>query len=515
MMKKAIKKLMAAVMAIAMLCVMAVPAFAAGDTFQISAPNNGHTYQIYQIFSGTPSTDADGNKVLSDIKWGTNAAGEGHTAGTLVEADILTALAGTTGETNILNLVKTYVNLNSTPAYTASYSSPASVPAGYYLIKDDENTELNNGDSYSLYLVEVINSDVLITPKTDAPSVEKKVKENVKVTDTTYGEGYNDTADYNIGDMVPFKLIGKVPNMEHYTKYEYIFHDTLATAFDAPAASDIHVALADSKDAEGTAIDSNDYTVTVNGHEITVAFTNLKDVANIAAGKYIIVTYNAKLNASASIGAAAPGNTNEVYLEYSNNPNSDTTGETVHDKVIVFTYKLDVTKVDAKDHEVKLENAEFKLLNSDKTKAANVVDGKFAGWVNEADGTILKSDENGFFSVTGLDDGTYYLKETKAPEGYNTLTDPIKVVITANTNNGQNRPGETTDLSTITISINGAEATDGTVANGTVSVEVENNSGATLPSTGGIGTTIFYVVGGGLMVAAVILLVTKKRMENK
>ena len=154
-------------------------------------------------------------------------------------------------------------------------------------------------------------------------------------------------------------------------------------------------------------------------------------------------------------------------------------------------------------------------MNSDKTKAASVVDGKFAGWVEESSGTILKSDNNGFFSVTGLDDGTYYLKEIKAPEGYNTLTSPVKVVISANTNNGQNRSGETTDLTTINISVNDADPTNGNVANGTVSIEVENNAGATLPSTGGMGTTLFYVIGGGLMVAAVVLLVTKKRMENK
>lgn len=515
-MKKTFKKLMAALLAVALLCAMAVPAFAAeGSSFQISAPDNGHTYKIYQIFTGTPSTDSDGNKVLSDIKWGSNASGEGHTKGTSVDSSTLTALAAASGEANILNLVKTYVDLNDAAAFTATHSSPATVPAGYYLIKDDETVALNKGDSYSLYLVEVINADVKITPKTDAPSVEKKVKENAKVSDATYGEGYNDTADYNIGDMVPFKLIGKVPSMEHYTTYEYVFHDTLATAFDAPSVNDIHVSLADSKNGDGAAIDASSYTVTVNGRDITIAFTNLKDVSGITAGKYIIVTYSAKLNNSASIGAAAPGNTNEVYLEYTNNPNTSSKGETVHDKVIVFTYKLDVTKIDANNHEKKLKDAEFKLLNSDQTKAANVVDGKFAGWVEEASGTILKSDNNGFFSVTGLDDGRYYLKEIKAPEGYNTLTSPVKVVISANTNNGQNRSGETSDLTAINISVNDAASKDGNVANGTVNIEVENNAGATLPSTGGMGTTLFYVIGGGLMVAAVVLLVTKKRMENK
>lgn len=184
-MKKTFKKLMAALLAVALLCAMAVPAMAEGSSFQISAPNNGHTYKIYQIFTGTPSTDSDGNKVLSDIKWGLNASGEGHTTGSPVDSSILTTLAGTSGETCILSLVKSYVDLNSTAAFTATYNNPATVPAGYYLIKDDESVTLNSGDSYSLYLVEVINANVTITPKTDAPSVEKKVKENVKVSEPT------------------------------------------------------------------------------------------------------------------------------------------------------------------------------------------------------------------------------------------------------------------------------------------------------------------------------------------
>lgn len=125
------------------------------------------------------------------------------------------------------------------------------------------------------------------------------------------------------------------------------------------------------------------------------------------------------------------------------------------------------------------------------------------------------SDENGLFKVIGLDDGTYYLKETVAPSGYNTLADPIRLVIAANTNNGQNGFGKTTELTTIDVTVDNGSAKGGTVATGTVSITVENNRGTTLPGTGGIGTTIFYVVGGGLMVVAAILLITKKRMENR
>lgn len=531
-MKKAMKKLMAALLAVAMVCAMAIPAFADSSSststaavtmYTITAPNNGHTYEIYQIFTGTPFTDATTNQTtLSDIKWGKNAA-SGNAEGAAVSDTVLNALAAVSGtnETAILTEVEKYVNLNGTPAFKATYGSPASVPAGYYLIKDDDNATV---DSHTLYLVEVINQNIIIQPKTDVPSVEKKVLENTKhQQDDGYGTGYNDTADYHIGDMVPFKLIGRIPDMSRYQTYKYVFHDTLCKAFDAPAESNIKVSLSDSKATLGTDIDSTLYTVSVitntDGETtITVSFPNLKSVIGVAKDKYIVVSYSARLNEKASIGQGTPGNTNEVYLEYSNNPKGTGTGRTPDDKVIVFTYKLDVTKVDGKDANTKLEGAKFKLLDVTKTNYAKVdtTTNKFIGWTsNEADATELVSDASGLFKVIGLDDGTYFLKETLAPSGYNTLSEPIKLVISADTTNGQNGFGNTTELTTIDVTVDNGTRTSGNVANGTVSIDVKNNRGTTLPGTGGIGTTIFYVIGGGLMVAAAILLITKKRMENR
>lgn len=524
-MKKAMKKLMAALLAVAMVCAMAIPAFAAGGTTTctIAAPDNGHTYQIYQIFTGTPSTDTTGKITLSDIKWGTNAASS-YTTGNAVEEAVLNTLSSATGETNILNTVKNYVNLAGTPAFTARYGNSASVPAGYYLIKDDDNATV---DSHTLYLVEVIDQDITIRPKTDVPTVEKKVLENTKYQQNDgFGTGYNDTADYHIGDMVPFKLIGRIPDMDRYQTYEYIFHDTLCKAFYAPTKNDITVYLSDSKASLGTDI-TNSSTISVSTDTdgettITVSFADLKSVIGVAKDKYIVVSYSAELNENASIGQGTPGNTNEVYLEYSNNPNSTGTGTTPVDKVIVFTYELDVTKVDGKDPTKNLQGAKFKLLNSDQTKYARVdTTGKLNGWTtDETAATELESDKNGLFKVIGLDDGTYFLKETLAPSGYNTLADPIRLVISANTNNGQNGFGKTTELTTIDVTVGNAPSasgatTAGNSATGTVNITVENNRGTTLPGTGGIGTTIFYVIGGGLMVAAAILLITKKRMENR
>lgn len=529
-MKKAMKKLMAALLAVAMVCAMAIPAFADGSSststaavtlYTITAPKNGHTYEIYQIFTGTPFTDTTGKTTLSDIKWGKNAA-SGNAEGAAVSDTVLKALAAVSGtnETAILTEVEKHVDLTGTPAFKATYGSPASVSAGYYLIKDDDNATV---DSHTLYLVEVINQNIDIQPKTDVPSVEKKVLENTKhQQDDGYGTGYNDTADYHIGDMVPFKLIGRIPDMSRYQTYKYVFHDTLCKAFDAPAESNIKVSLSDSKASLGTDITSSS-TVSVSTDSdgettITVSFNDLKSVSGVAKDKYIVVSYSARLNAKASIGQDAPGNTNEVYLEYSNNPKGTGTGKTPEDKVIVFTYKLDVTKLDGQDASTRLEGAKFKLLDSTKNNYAKVdtTTNKFIGWTsNEAEGTELVSDATGLFKVIGLDDGIYFLKETLAPSGYNTLSEPIKLVISANTNNGQNGFGKTTELTTIDVTVDNGTATSGNVANGTVSIEVKNNRGTTLPGTGGIGTTIFYVIGGGLMVAAAILLITKKRMENR
>ena len=207
----------------------------------------------------------------------------------------------------------------------------------------------------------------------------------------------------------------------------------------------------------------------------------------------------------------------------------------------MFTYELDGTKVDGENADTKLEDAQFVLLNGGKTVAAMVVDGKMTGWVkvhSEAAGeeiqmpatyeewverygernVILSSDENGSFNISGLDDGTYYLREIKAPAGYNLLEEDVKVVISAATANGQDWAGDAADAFTaLTISVNDAEAVDGALDTGVVNVTVANNQGTTLPETGGIGTTIFYVLGGVLVVGAGVLLVVKRRVgtENK
>ena len=517
--KKIVSVLLAAVMVLA----MCVPAMA----YTITGPENDHTYEVYQIFKGTLT----GN-VLSDIKWGKNA--KGQTEGDVVPDSVLKELENLNGknDTDKLNAIAKYADLDALKKFGEVSKTAAlnNVPAGYYLIKDKNGSFTGKDDAYTKYIVKIVN-DVTIVPKSEKPSVEKKVQENVKSDNTTggYGDKYNDTADYNIGDDVPFRLYGKVIDMSEYKTYKYIFHDTCADSLDI----NDNVAVYYSADKAGTskvAIDSGLYKVDRTNHTLTVSFDDLKQVKNnsaVISTGYIIVEYTAKLNSDAAIGqgtvgSSGNGNVNEVYLEYSNNPNQGgegETGKTPKDKVIVFTYELDVTKVDGADPNTKLENAEFVLYrgSGENIEYAKVdtTNSKVTGWTtNKNEASVLKSDSNGLFSVIGLDDGIYYLEETKAPSGYNTLPEPVKVEIKADTSNGQNGDGQVTELKKIEVKVKDGAKTSGNAVNGTVGVTVENNSGSTLPETGGIGTTIFYVVGVILMLGAGVLLVTKKRMSS-
>ena len=208
------------------------------------------------------------------------------------------------------------------------------------------------------------------------------------------------------------------------------------------------------------------------------------------------------------------------YLTYSNNPNQSGDGEpeegqTPVDKVIVFTYELDVNKVDGADNK-KLEGVTFNLYKkeNDVKKYAQVVNGKLAGWTEtEAEATELKTDTDGLIKVAGLDDGTYYIHEIKPLAGYNSIAD-VEIVITADTSNGQSGNGAVSELVSIDVTANGVAGT-GNAAAGTATVTIANNKGSNLPSTGGMGTTIFYVVGSILVLGAAILLITKKRMSAR
>ena len=365
-----------------------------------------------------------------------------------------------------------------------------------------------------------ITSDITIHDKTSVPTLEKKVQENKKSVTGEYGSGFNDVADYNIGDDVPFHLIGSVPDMSQYETYKYTFSDTLGDGFDAPTS--VKVSLSDDKvlDAEDPDITSSFTITNPLAKTFTVSTQDLKAIKGAATGKYVIVSYTAKLNSSAKIGL--PGNVNTADLAYSNKPDqsgtgdTDNTGKTPEDKVIVFTYKLDTTKVDSDNDTTKLPGAEFKLRNANNQYAVVDADNKVTSWsATEEGGSTLTSNAEGLFSVTGLDDSTYYLKETKAPAGYNLPAKDFEVKISANTVNGQNwNENASTALTKIEVTVDSTTPNLGDVETGTVAITIKNTQGSSLPSTGGMGTTILYAAGAAIVLVAAFGIAFAVRRRN-
>lgn len=524
------RKLAGILLAMVMALALALPAFADETTtysLTITGTKTGHTYDVYQIFtgeiSGAQGSSAENNGyVLSNVKYGKNYGGN-VTVGDPVPEDVLKTIKEGTAETFLASYAPTGDPFTSV-ASANDNTVISGLPAGYYMVKD--KNAVTGQDAATKYILQVVG-DTTVKVKSAVPTVEKKVKENNKQVAWSADEripnykldtGYNDVADYNIGDSVPFQLIGTLPERyADYTTYKYVFHDTLSAGLTYNNDAKVYVVNDSSKVEVKSGFTVTTSTVSETGAtSLTISCTNLKTISDVTKDSYILVEYTATLNNGAVVGL--PGNPNEVYLEFSNNPNKDhegETGTTPKDEVIVFTYELDVTKVDGENETTKLKDAEFKLKNSDNKWAVVNDEGKITGWADTEDsGSVLKSGEDGKFSVIGLDDGTYYLKETKAPTGYNLLKNPVEVKITATTANNQTWSGTASDaLTNLAVT---ADSKSGTASadTGKAEITIANNKGSTLPSTGGIGTTIFYVVGSILVLAAVVLLITKKRMSE-
>lgn len=505
-MKKAMKKLMAALLAVAMVCAMAIPAFAADGSsststapvttrYRITAPATTHIYEIYQIFTGDYDYDASKPSMLANIKWGANGTG---TVGEAVGQTILnelSAVASSASDKAKLDVIEKYVTLTN-PVETITNGGTADVVGGYYLIKDKDGS-LSGSEPYTTYLVSVVG-DVIINPKSnDVPEFKKKLKDtNDSTGDTT---GWQDSADYDIGDDIPFRLQGTVSkDIDSYKTYYYAFHDVeeAGLTFDPDS---VEVFVGD--EVTGTKITTG-YTVDTSpadGCTFEIVFDDLKKVSGVTANSIITVTYKSQLNDSAVLGAQ--GNVNKAKLEYSNNPRGNGTGTTPWDNVIVFTYKVVVNKVD--QNRQPLEGAEFTLTKKLKDGTENVIPMK------------IDTSNKALFTLSGLDDGVYTLTETVTPAHYNTIS-PITFTVNAD----HTITWEADPRNTVLTSLSGNTASGEITfthneTDGSLTTDVVNNIGTTLPGTGGIGTTIFYVIGGGLMVAAIVLLVTKKRMENK
>ena len=487
---KTMKKVLAVLVSMVMVLAFCVTGVAANVEL------TQHTFAAYQIFKGDLT---EGNK-LSNVTWGDGVRGEEL----LAELNTQAAFATCASAADVAKVLETY-NTKSTEANAFAKTVAAYVTetktegtgtvnltaAGYYLIVDTTATT-ETYDAKNLSLLKV-NGEGEVTPtiKTDKPTLEKKVKD---INDSTGSESdWQDSADYDIGDEIPYKLTATMGDLSNYDHYYLKFHDTMTHLTLVEGSVEVKVG------EETLAKDQDQYTVTwkADNKTMDVAIMDVK-AHGATTGTKVTVTYKATLDADAVLGST--GNPNTADLEYSNNPNNtgdgttkpEETGKTPEDKNIVFTYKVTANKV--KENEQPLEGAEFELFKKAK-------DGS---WISKEKRTGTGDNKN-VFEWKGLDDGAYKIEETTTPSGYNTI-DPIEFTITAEHDTTADNP----ELKTLS-----GDVFTGNVTTGAVSANIVNKSGSTLPETGGIGTTVFYVIGGMLMAAAAVLLITKKRMNNK
>lgn len=540
MMKKVIKKLLAALLAVAMLCAMAIPAFAENSEGDV---DSHHTYSAFQIFKG----DVEGNNIkdfkISNVDWGSNIINNSDDfLNKLREADHIGPLfTNAKSAQEVLAVISQWhdsdddsiafarfvchylYSNDANPTYVVRAGSNAlTIPeakAGYYLFVD--TTDFSKDDSYHSYnsfllMVTKGNWNVPITPKAEKPTVEKKVYDNPDGTSTG---GFGSSADHAINEKFQFQLTATLPDStnrayDYYDKYSVIFHDTLSDGITYDKDDELDSVVIKSNGNTYNITDSSKYTIDTTDLESQNSFVVNIDVKACAKdagfdlndGATITVTYAAHLNDKAYVNTAggSTSNINKVYLTYSNNPKDESSiGKTPESTpVYVYTYQLSNTKYrDEVNENNKLEGAGFRLYSDEACNAEDEIklkmndDGTYSrDFSTEGKGVEMLSNKDGQFNVKGLDAGTYYLKETKAPDGYSAC----KVIpVTIKADHSRNDQ----------VNLEGSNLT-----NDIVNIKA---GGITLPSTGGIGTTIFYVVGGGLMVAAIVLLVTKKRMENK
>ena len=514
-----------------------------------------HTYEIYQIFTGEY---ADG--VLSNIKWGANGTG---TEGQKVDATILDELESVkdnTSDTAKLAVIKKYVNLKSNPVQTGSGTTYTGLTPGYYLVKDKADSLNETGEAYTLYVTQVVNDTLEFTPKGDVPTTDKKIVE---------GENKVDTNEASIGDEVNYEITGTMPsNIADYKTYYYMFTDTLSKGLTYKENS-IKVTVNGVDVTNYFYKGVGEYNETT-GTTIEVGIQDLKalsllanpSVGEITKDTKVVLTYTATLNENAVI--AGDGNPNDVKLSYSNDPNNSgdgsttpppenpdkptpehPTGETPKIEVVTYTTELTILKTD-EDNKF-LPGVEFTLTGNgvnivlvteetfteaadgeywklkdgtytttaptvadgetDNTADYDSVDTKYTKTTSVVAKGNGKTETNvvgtvqadGTVTFKGLGAGEYTITETKTLPGYNTI-DPITFTLTF-------------DAKTKTFTSNNDKVTVGT--DNTLDTSIVNNKGSLLPSTGGIGTTIFYVVGGILVIGAGILLVAKKRMSNR
>lgn len=496
-----------------------LPVSAADITITGISTTQTHNFDIYQVFTGDLSGD-----VLSNLKWGSGVTatkykdGSGNevtvTPGAAVDKNIVNTLTGLTDAVGVADNFTLADTPTATMQSEGGTATKRDLANGYYIVKDV--TDLGNkDDSNSAWIVQVAGS-ASIEIKNAKPTVDKQVYDN---NDGATGDnnGWFESADHAINESFQFKLTATIPaddDFAAYKTYKVVFNDTMSdgVTFESIESVKVNGIMDVPVYAAGTVEDGYKSTAIANqaGGDWTITIEDLLKYDNdLKNGSTIEVIYNAHLNenAIAHTGTATDTNTNnnKVSLSYSNNPytsgSGTAEGKTTEDTVWVFTYEVDNTKYkNAVGSGNELKDAGFRLFKGD-VEVGLIYDGEKGAYrpvAAEEKAEEMKSATDGKFNIIGLDAGTYTLKETTTPEGYNTCA-PI----------------------TIEIKATHSENTGGTVANliltdsKNMSNDVINKSGSTLPGTGGIGTTVFYIGGGCMVALAGVFLITKKRMGKK
>ena len=513
----------------------------------INNNNAGHTYEAYKLMEGDLHT-VDGALMLTNIEW---ADGIDHTklqapyngmtakavakelAGNAVQnvaSNEAAKFAQQVVKDGALRTVARTTNVQTNGKYVLDNLTP-----GYYLVRDKKDSLKGKYDADTTFILRVVGSTEA-TPKSGVPSVTKKVEDMNDTTDSAFRASLDatwaDTADYDIGDEIPYLLtatmpsddkeVDKVKPFSAYTTYSLTYHDTVANGISVADVTDADVYINNEKltEEQKTAIG---FTVEKTAKGVDFKIVDIKKATKtvggnaeqmVKAGDQVKVIYKAKLTDQAVFGNAKngnKGNDNTVYLEYRNNPNVDgsgDTGNTPEDTVRVFTYLINVTKVD--QNEAALAGAEFKL----EKKLAN---GDFKTIVESI---ALKADSANVFEMKGLDDGTYRITETRTPKGYNSIK-PITFTVNA-THSADPATLEVTDFNVSGVTqeamigdtTNDVPTFTATKDNGLVATTIKNEKGLVLPITGDIGTTLFYLAGIALIGGAAVYFKRKKSQLN-
>lgn len=521
---------------------------ATGFTIQVNPKDDvTHEYEVYQIFTADVETNA-GEKVLTSVKWGTNAKNDTAAVrtGDPVPDAVLEALKTVSGtnQEKLAEITK-YWYADSTPVdkFSSTKAAPGKskkLTPGYYLVRDNQAKLEGKDGAATLLIVKVLDQDIVATAKSEKPSVDKQVQDEVADAEKNGGEvnpeGWGESADHALFENFNFRLVATIPvnaDYNDYPTYKLVFNDTMSKG--------ITFVQIDSVKVNGIALKATDYVCTATPGQKgagkvgenqdkpswTLTIEDLKKVmkenTSITATDKITVevVYTAYLNEEAQVfnaSANSTNNKNSVDLEYSNNPNADGMGKTPEDHVWLFTYVVNNTKY-ANTAEVDKElagagftlyygdgsdNRVVKLMKKTLETPDPLEEGKFyvyedqtvpTGYVAVENNEMITT-ANGKFNIIGLDHGTYTLKETTVPATYNPL-DPFTITISADHKEAAG----------------GASAAMELTAASTMNNKLVNKSGATLPETGGIGTTIFYVLGGMMFVGAALILIVRRKAE--